>query len=53
MFLAFTSAKGFFSDNYFDLLPGETIKVVFRPDDDSFKVENDTLKILTIRDTYE
>ncbi len=31
VFLDFPEAEGFFSDNYFDLLPGETVEVGFTP----------------------
>ena len=31
MFLASGAVDGFFDDNYFDVLPGETVTVTFRP----------------------
>jgi len=43
--------KGFFSENFFDLLPGETRTVTFTPKDRSSGFEG-KLKIMTIADTY-
>jgi len=43
--------KGFFSENFFDLLPGETRTVTFTPKDRSSGFER-KLKIMTIADTY-
>jgi beta-mannosidase len=31
VFLKIAGTPGFFSDNYFDLLPGETVEVIFKP----------------------
>jgi len=43
--------KGFFSDNYFDLLPGEEKQLVFKSNKlkDSFEKE---LKVISLADTY-
>ncbi|MDP4185256.1 MAG: glycoside hydrolase family 2 protein, partial [Bacteroidota bacterium] len=53
VYLVCDEVEGFFSDNYFDLLPGEMISIDFTPDaplsDSTFK---DKLKIRTIRDAY-
>jgi beta-mannosidase len=43
--------KGFFSDNFFDLLPGETRTVTFTTKDNSTGFEG-KLKIMTLADTY-
>lgn len=45
-----TSAEGFFSDNYFDLLPGSSRKILFSSNDKS-SPEKD-LEILSLRDTF-
>ena len=46
-----TGVDGFFSDNYFDLLPGETRTVTFEPEEQSL---NDSLQIniITLVDSY-
>jgi beta-mannosidase len=46
-----TDADGFFNDNYFDLLPGESKKIEFRSGEiiDNLK---DTIKIMTLADSY-
>jgi beta-mannosidase len=43
--------KGSFSDNFFDLLPGETRSVTFSTKDKSSGFE-DNLKIMTLADIY-
>ncbi|MBI9033134.1 MAG: glycoside hydrolase family 2 protein [Bacteroidales bacterium] len=49
--LEFPDVEGFFTDNYFDLIPGETVEVVFETEVEIQNVE-DLLKVRTIRDTY-
>jgi beta-mannosidase len=50
--LNFDGVEGWFSDNYFDLLPGETKLVRFETDVTDAKLQG-KLKIQSIRDTYE
>ena len=45
-----TDKKGFFSDNYFDLLPGEIKIIEFKTQSKSFDITN--LKISSLVDTY-
>ncbi len=46
-----TDGEGFFSDNYFDLLPGEKKTVTFTPQDKVTSFES-RLKIYSLVDTY-
>ncbi len=47
-----TKAAGFFSDNYFDILPGETIEINFTCADKQARFA-ETLKIMTLFDSYK
>ena len=49
--LEFPSADGHFSDNYFDLLPGETRKIHFLPRSGGALTAAD-LQVLTVVDTF-
>jgi beta-mannosidase len=51
VYLSIDNFDGFFSDNYFDLLPGRSVQVKFSCDE---KIEDfeKRLKIITTRDTY-
>lgn len=49
VFLEFDGLEGHFSDNYFDLLPGQKRELTFLPKGNS---TDPILKIKTIRDTY-
>ncbi len=51
IFLSCEGSDGFFSDNYFDLLPGETKTIRFTADEPVADFD-EKLKILSIRDTY-
>ena len=42
---------GFFSDNYFDVLPGETVEVVFKPAKKGWELKAGGLKLLSLGDT--
>ena len=42
---------GFFSDNYFDLMPGEKVKIMFKPQGDIKELDK-YLKVLSLSDTY-
>ena len=47
---------GFFEDNYFDLLPGETVAVSFRPNPGANVTAQSlqtSLRATTIADTYQ
>jgi beta-mannosidase len=46
-----SSLNGAFSDNFFDILPGETRTISFNTNDKTSPFE-ETLKILTVADTY-
>jgi len=50
--LTFAKTDGFFSDNYFDLIPGETKKVSFISKGISHSEGDDQLEIKTLVDTY-
>ncbi|NJO68232.1 MAG: hypothetical protein HC830_02230 [Bacteroidetes bacterium] len=41
LYLSLESGDGFFSDNYFDILPGQTVSISFKP---SSSMDLDTLK---------
>lgn len=49
VYLNFEGTEGHFSDNYFDLLPGETKKVSFITEEKAIG----KLSVLTVRDTYK
>ncbi len=51
IYLEFPDVEGFFTDNYFDLIPGEWMEVVFETDIDIANAEA-SLKFRTIRDTF-
>lgn len=51
VFLKFEGVEGRFSDNYFDLLPGEAKIVGFQPAE--VPVSLGKLQIVTVRDTYQ
>lgn len=51
VYLQIDEVDGFFSDNFFDLLPGATVEIEFRCKTKIPDLEN-KLKILTIQDTY-
>ena len=48
VYINYEDMEGHFSDNYFDLLPGETKTVFFR----TSNIVKGKLKLLTVRDTY-
>ncbi|MCF8227064.1 MAG: glycoside hydrolase family 2 protein [Bacteroidales bacterium] len=50
VFLEFANADGFFSDNYFDMVPGETFYISF--EGDGTGVQSEELNITTLFDTY-
>ncbi|MEA3479012.1 MAG: glycoside hydrolase family 2 protein [Bacteroidota bacterium] len=52
VYLSSSDEKGFFSDNYFDLLPGDTVKIRYSGDL-SARDLNDNLKIKSIKDVHE
>ncbi|MBN2088318.1 glycoside hydrolase family 2 protein [candidate division KSB1 bacterium] len=51
VYLSIDEVEGFFSDNYFDLLPDRPLQVKFSCDKKIDDFQN-KLKIITIRDTY-
>jgi beta-mannosidase len=51
VFLHIDEIDGFFSDNYFDLLPGVDAEIDFTCEEEINNI-SDNLKIVTIRDTY-
>lgn len=51
VYLQFENCPGFFSDNFFHLLPGKKKTIIFAPESDEVRPEN--LRILTLFDTYE
>ncbi len=51
VYLSSEGSEGFFSDNYFDMLPGEKRKITFTSGNANEAFERN-LKILTLRDTY-
>ncbi len=51
VYLSCDEVDGFFSDNFFDLLPGESVEVQFSCDKKVGDFQS-KLKIMTIRDTY-
>ncbi|MEJ2004127.1 MAG: adenylate/guanylate cyclase domain-containing protein [Cyclobacteriaceae bacterium] len=52
LFLEFEKVDGHFSDNYFDVLPGKEIRIIFIPANDN-KYMKDELLMRSIRDTYQ
>ena len=50
--LSTESLDGFFSDNYFDLLPGQKKTLTFTPTTQAETLTLD-MNIMTIRDSYE
>jgi beta-mannosidase len=52
IFLSFDGDQGHFSDNYFDLLPGKAIEIIYYPEHKDFDYK-DKLKIITLIDSYE
>ena len=52
IYLSIDDTKGFFTDNYFDLLPGEVVEVDFsnKGDAEYFK---ENLKIVSLRNSYQ
>ena len=51
VYLNFEGTRGYFSDNYFDLLPNESRQITFRPEvKDEFPAQ-DQLKAITLVDT--
>lgn len=56
VFVSCDSVEGFFSDNYFDLIPGETKTITFEPNNSSSQSSLEevkrNLRLKSIRDTY-
>jgi len=50
-YFSLDEAEGWFSDNYFDLLPGESRTITFETNEDIADIENKLL-VRTIKDTY-
>lgn len=51
VYLDFPTAEGFFSDNYFDIIPGQPVTLTFKPQAQVSLTIND-LKIRSLVDTY-
>ncbi len=51
VYLDFPAVEGFFSDNYFDLIPGQPVIVTFTPHKKTALTHSD-LKIMSVVDTY-
>jgi beta-mannosidase len=51
LFLSAEGMDGFFSDNYFDLLPGEEMRIVFRTRDRAADIGS-KLKWTSLADSY-
>jgi beta-mannosidase len=49
VYLSIPDAKGFFSDNFFDLLPGQPITITFKPDNVDSTTNYADLKIARIK----
>ena len=45
--------EGFFTDNYFDLLPGEMVHLVFKPEKKGIKLTAEDLQVLSLGDTVQ
>ena len=52
VYLQWEGREGFFSENYFDLLPGEEKRVVFSLKEESNNPDKEHLQIRTLVDTY-
>jgi beta-mannosidase len=52
VYLQWEGTEGFFSENYFDLLPGEERKVTFSPKAKGQLPEEGKLRVKTLVDTY-
>jgi beta-mannosidase len=56
VYLSTTSGAGTFSDNFFDLLPGESATVLYQPTPGSAAPDaaqlSSALRIMSVRDTY-
>lgn len=52
VFLQAEDRPGFFSDNYFDLLPGRPVEVIFEPERDGVDFSLERLKLKTVGETY-
>ncbi|NDP21283.1 MAG: glycoside hydrolase family 2 protein [Paludibacter sp.] len=50
IYLNFPDTEGFFSDNYFDLLPGEEYKITFTPNNKTAKLP--PLSLMSLVDSY-
>lgn len=50
VYLNFPDTEGFFSDNYFDLLPNRTCKIIFTPKDKRKQLP--ALKIMSLQESY-
>ncbi len=51
IYLTIPDTNGFFSDNYFDILPGQTVEIEFITSESLENIDN-KLKITTLTDTY-
>ncbi|MBS2211475.1 glycoside hydrolase family 2 protein [Carboxylicivirga mesophila] len=51
LYLSYDEAEGWFSDNYFDLLPGESKTIVFETKEDINDLQKQLL-VRTLQDTY-
>jgi beta-mannosidase len=52
VYLSFAGTQGFFSDNYFDLLPGNEVSITFTASGAAQALNAETLRIRTVADTY-
>lgn len=52
VFLQVENTPGFFSDNYFDLLPGEAVEVIFKPKTPGVALTVERFRIRTVGETY-
>ncbi|MDD4970481.1 MAG: glycoside hydrolase family 2 protein [Paludibacter sp.] len=50
LYLNFAGIEGFFSDNYFDLLPGKELTLIFTPKDKS--INPTKLEMMSLSDSY-
>ena len=50
VYLNFDGIEGFFTDNYFDLVPGMEHKIVFTPKDNSMKPKK--MDLISLFDSY-
>jgi beta-mannosidase len=51
IYLSAENYEGFFSDNYFDVIPGRTVRIHFDGTTDAAAFEKD-LKIMSVKDSY-